>query len=496
MKVFSGSFDTLNHRDTTGHCSKILNFYFILLKSHSMKNLCPSSPFLTDFENYLNSFLNFEKFPQKNIFWLDTMEHFASLLNNPQNTYKTFHVAGSKGKGSTSAFISSILEAANLKTGLYTSPHILSFLERITQNQKFFSPQVYERSAKQLMDCVNSQSDSKFLKDRPVTWFELVTLYSFLCFKNADVDAAVFEVGLGGRLDATNIIKPAVCCIGPIELEHTEFLGDTLEKIAAEKGGIIKENTPVFIAPQQKSVKEVFKQIASQKNAPIFFTDEICRITTSINHLNKNDLTSFGMQTQITSSLFKRPLNAPLHLTGEFQAQNAALASLAVKTAFPEISEEVIEKGLEKACLPARFEILPSPKNAPHIPYIILDGAHTPKSTALTLDTIQKAKINISTLLFACAQDKNSDKMAELFADSRLFKNVFLTVPGSVKKADLSKIENSFKKADFHFSSNSDWNEQIKKAFSFCEQNNEPLLVTGSFYLVAEVKKFLATTEE
>ncbi len=457
-----------------------------------MKTLCPSSPFLTNFEDYLNSFLNFEKFPQKNIFWLDTMEHFASLLNNPQNSYKTFHVAGSKGKGSTSAFISSILQAANKKTGLYTSPHILSFLERITQNKEFFSQEVYETSAQELMDCVNSQLDSQFLKDRPVTWFELVTLYSFLCFKNANVDSAVFEVGLGGRLDATNIIKPAVCCIGPIELEHTEFLGDTLEKIAAEKGGIIKENTPVFIAPQQKSVKEVFKKIALEKNAPIFFTDEICKITTSINPLNKNDLSSFGMKTQIISNLFKRPINATLKLIGEFQAQNAALACLAVKTAFPEISEEEIEKGLESASLPARFEILSSPKNTPNIPYIILDGAHTPKSTALTLDTIQKAKINLSTLLFACAQDKNSDKMAELFAASQLFKNVFLTLPGSVKKGDLSKIENSFTKAGFNFHSNSNWQEQIKKAFAFCEQNNEPLLVTGSFYLVAEVKKFLS----
>ncbi len=460
-----------------------------------MKTLCPSSPFLTDFENFLNSFLNFEKFPQKNIFWLDTMEHFASLLNAPQKSYKTFHVAGSKGKGSTSAFISSILENANLKTGLYTSPHILSFLERITQNQKFFTAQVYERSAQQLMDCVNSQLDSQFLKERPVTWFELVTLYSFLCFKNAQVDAAVFEVGLGGRLDATNIIKPEVCCIGPIELEHTEFLGDTLEKIAAEKGGIIKENTPVFIAPQPQSVKEVFKKIASQKNAPVFFTDELCQITTSINQLNPKDLSSFGMQTQISSTLFKRPLKANLRLAGEFQAQNAALASLAVKTVYPELSEEIIEKGLEAAILPARFELLPPPKNYPEIPYVIVDGAHTPKSTALTLDTIQKAKIDISTLLFACAQDKNSDQIAQLFADSRILKNVFLTVPGSVKKADLSKIQNSFTKAGFSFCSGEDWNAQIKKAFTFCEQNKKSLLVTGSFYLVAEVKKFLTETE-
>ncbi len=457
-----------------------------------MKNTAPTTAFLEQFEAWLNSFLNFEKLPQKNLFWLDTMEQFSALLLNPQNEYKTFHVAGSKGKGSTSAFISSILEEAGLKTGLYTSPHILSFLERITQNQEFFPKELYEASAEELMKTVKSAQAQGILKDRPITWFELVTLYSFLCFKKAGVDAAVFEVGLGGRLDATNVIKPKACCIGPIELEHTEFLGDTLEKIAAEKGGIIKENTPVFIAPQTKEVKEVFKKIAAQKKAPLHFSDECCSIKTRIQNTAQGTFPNLTMETEITSSFFRRPIKTSLKLLGDFQAQNAALASLAVKSAFPEITEEEIERGLSKTTLPARFELLPPPESFENIPFLILDGAHTPKSTAFTLETIKKAGIEVPSLLFACAQDKHSDEMAHLFAEAGTFKSIFLTVPGGTKKSDIKAVEKAFEQAGLTFDSDEDYSRQIKKALAAADKDRTPLLVTGSFYLAAEVKKIIS----
>jgi len=454
------------------------------------KNTAPSSPYLANFENWLDSFLNFEKLPQKNMFWLDTMEHFAKLAGNPELSYPTFHVAGSKGKGSTSAFIASILEEAGLKTGLYSSPHIENFLERITQNQNFLSKKNYEDAAEELKCLINCTDSKTFLKDRPITWFELVTLYSFLCFRKAKLDAAVFEVGLGGRLDATN-------GIGPIELEHTEYLGDTVEKIAAEKGGIIKERTPVFIAPQIPSVKEVFKSIAARKDAKIFFVDEICKISTKIYTSSEKIKTKMA----ISSSFFSRPLTAELNLAGEFQAQNAALAALAVKTAFPEISEDIIEKGLSKTSLPARFELVKSPQNFSKIPYLILDGAHTPKSIKLTLETVKNAKIKIDALLFACAQDKHSKEIAELFSqsictDSQNFQKIFLTVPGNIKKSDLSEVENSFVSAGLLFDSDSNYKKQIEKVLDFCNSNKKTLLITGSFYLVAEVTKILGTRFE
>ncbi|MGI5057886.1 bifunctional folylpolyglutamate synthase/dihydrofolate synthase [Treponema pectinovorum] len=464
---------------------------------------------IKEFENWLNSFLNFEKFPQKNMFWLDTMEYFSKKADRANLFCKTFHVAGSKGKGSTSAFIASILEQANIRTGLYTSPHILNFLERITENQKFFSQEVYEEAAEELVSLVENAESVEFLKNRPITWFELVTLYSFLCFRKAKVECAIFEVGLGGRLDATNVIKPKVCCIGPIELEHTEYLGDTVEKIAQEKGGIIKENTPVVIAKQKQSVKEIFKKIAKEKNAPIFFIDEICsNISTKIHVVsdeNKSDCPDINkacqenfpvlkMKTQIDSKIFSRKLKTDLKLLGDFQAENAALAAIAVKLAFPEIPESTIEKGLEKTKLPGRFEILDTQKIFKELPFIILDGAHTPRSVAFTLKTIDEAKLNVKNLLFACAEDKKIDEIAELFKG--FSGKIFLTIPGTVKKSDLKKVENAFSSKGIKFHSDSNYIQQIKNAIGQSKNDKTALLVTGSFYLVAEVKKYIKNLYE
>ena len=190
----------------------------------------------------------------------------------------------------------------------------------------------------------------------------------------------MIEVGLGGRLDATNVVTPRISVITPIELEHTEFLGDTLEKIAAEKGGIIKERVPVIIAEQKPSVRKVFEEIARSKNAPIFFVDQIAR------NMHCFYSTDFGMNVEFESNLFKRKISAKLRLLGEFQAQNAVLAACAVKAVLPEISEEAIEAGLEKAFLPGRFEMTKN-GNYPNIPLIILDGAHTVNSTRFTIQT-------------------------------------------------------------------------------------------------------------
>lgn len=456
-----------------------------------MKNF--TSPTLIDFENWLNSFLNFEKLPQKNMFWLDTMETLCKLSGNINTSCPSIHVAGSKGKGSTAAFISSILNEAGLKTGLYTSPHIKTFFERITQNQKLFSPSVYEKSAKELMELINTREVKRIQKERNITWFELVTMYAFFCFKNAKTDAAVYEVGLGGRLDATNVIKPLVCCINTIELEHTEFLGDSLEKIAEEKGGIIKENTPVIIAEQSENVKKVFRKIAHTKNAPIIFVDEICpkisiKFHTYSYKLSKNNL----MSVEIESPLFERPLKTNLKMAGEFQAKNAALAALAVKKAFPQINLKKIEKGLSKAYLPARFEVSAKINKFNKISSLILDGAHTVKSIQNTLDTMQKCfsqKNQKRILLFACAADKDIDDIAPLFKNK--FDKIYLTKPGSTKLSDLKKIKNAFDRTKQTYDIDENHENQINKALSQANNENALILVTGSFYLVAEVKKII-----
>ena len=229
------------------------------------------------FKNWLDSFLNFEKLPTKDIFWLDTIEWLCGKFNNPQESAPCVHVAGSKGKGSVSRMISSILTASGKKTGLYTSPHIKDFYERVSINGALMDKALYESCALELQKKVDALKNGSLPSNRQITWFELVTVYAFLCFRAAKTDANVFEVGLGGRLDATNIVRPKIAVINTIELEHTEFLGDTLEKIAAEKAGIIKENTPVLCAePTSPGVRAAFEEAARQKNASLYFAYELC----------------------------------------------------------------------------------------------------------------------------------------------------------------------------------------------------------------------------
>ena len=463
---------------------------------------------ITSLESWIDSYLNFEKTPKKNIFWLDTMKFFCEKFGHPESFAPCFHVAGSKGKGSVSTFIASILDEAGYKTGVYTSPHILDFIERVSSAEGPFEEEAYDEAAKELMDGVKSIKTSELPAERPITWFELVTLFSFLVFRAAKVDYSVFEVGLGGRLDSTNVVSPVCSVITPIELEHTEFLGDTLEKIASEKGGIIKENTPVVIARQRPEVRKVFEKIAEEKHAKAVFVEDIIEnlnfkiksvIKCAENNtkraqkctsLQDDDVLSL-MSVGFKSKIFVRPIKANLRMLGKFQTENAALAALAVKTALPDISEEVIEKGLSKAGLPARFEILKNPKGFENIPYLVLDGAHTVNSVKFTMETMRQVfgETDACSLLFACAADKDVSDIAPLFKNR--FAEVFLTKPGNVKQADLKTLAKAFDDAEISYDLNEDFENQIKKALAKADAGKEILLITGSFYLIAEVKKLL-----
>ena len=447
-------------------------------------------PSIRDFEKWLDTYLNFEKHPQKNIFWLDTVRFFCSILNNPEKSAKCVHIAGSKGKGSVSAFASSILAAAGFKTGLYTSPHLLDFAERVRSAHDFLSDDVYKKASLELERAIRSVSDDELPGKRAITWFELATLFSFLAFKEYGADWSVFEVGLGGRLDATNVISPEVCCITPLELEHTEYLGDTIEKIAFEKCGIIKEGVPVVTSAQKDEALSVIRNIAKERHAPLIEVSKAAKIESAF------ETTESGkpvMKAHIESPLFARPLVAHLSLLGYEQAENAALAALAIKTACPCVTEEQIERGLEAAFLPARFEVVRSVPKYSAIPYLVIDGAHTVNSTKCllsSLSAIEKVDEKKPHLLFALAADKDAEDIAALL--SREFDKITLTIPGGEKKADLPRAQEAFRKAGAKFSSGEDYEKMI--ADSFCAANEEkaPLVVAGSFYLAAEVKKFIS----
>jgi dihydrofolate synthase/folylpolyglutamate synthase len=452
---------------------------------------------ITEFENWLDTTLNFEKRPIKGIFWLKTMEFLCNRFNNPQNEYLSFHVAGSKGKGSVSCFMACILEAAGKKCGLYTSPHIVDLRERIGLAHSFFTDDIYASAITELIPRVDSIIPDDLPGGREGTWFELLTLFSFLCFKQAQVDCAVFETGMGGRLDATNVIKPECCCLTPIELEHCEFLGDTLQKIAAEKAGIIKQNTPVFSSAQKDEVRAVFKAKAAELNAPLYFIDEL------VDKISVDDTvaTDASMNaTIICSRYFSRPLHIQLRMPGEFQVWNAALAAIAIKSRFPEITEEQIEQGIASAKLPGRFEVAHF-EIKEHPLTIVFDGAHTVNSLSFTLENFYRYFGPGADILFACAADKKMDDMSQLVCSSNCaFSSIMLTRPGENKQSNYDVLLKAFSDANIpHYgrsptilSGNPNFTQAIKDALNLASCGNKTLLVSGSFYLVAEVKKILA----
>ena len=453
------------------------------------------------FETWLESATNYEKQKKTGTFSLDTIKFLTEKLQNPQNCYKSIHVAGSKGKGSVSTMCSAILRQAGFDCGLYTSPHILHFLERVTNAGENFSHSIYEKSASEIIKFIEENTENlDKLGLNQASWFELLTLFAFLCFKNQNCQWAVFETGLGGRFDATNVLLPRVSVLTPIELEHTEYLGNTIKQIAGEKAGIIKKNVPVCVAFQSEEAENVFLQSAKLNNSPIYLLKNAVKNIKQEYKNGKNAIEiDFGNFTfeNCTKPAFNKKICANLQLFGEIQAQNAALASLAVKCAMPEIEESTIEKGLENAFLSGRFEILDILYKNSYNLKIILDGAHTVNSVSLCLKTFSDIFKNKNyNLLFACASDKDVENIAPLFfIENNKPQKISLTKPGDIKKSDLNRIQNAFsplcKKHSLNYTLNEDFESVIENAIIDAGENDNVLLVTGSFYLVAEVKKFL-----
>ena len=434
---------------------------------------------LIDFQNWLDTFLNFEKTQTKGIFWLENMKFICNLLGNPQDSIPCIHVAGSKGKGSVSCMIANIINKNGFKCGIYSSPHITDFRERISSTEGFFSDEIYEKSADELVNCISSINPLELPGNKSITWFELVTVFAFLCFKNAKVDYVVYEVGLGGRLDSTNIIKPLLSVLMPIELEHTEFLGNTITEIAAEKAGIIKNNIPCIVSKQKyKDAENVFLKKAEEMSSEIFFTKKIIK-----------NISYFYSEKKLMHVDFSIPqkklfISSDLKLVGDVQADNAATAALAASLIFPDIKQETISDGLSKAFIPGRFEIQDN---------LIFDGAHTVNSIANTINVLKSLyPFSKYRLLFACAGDKDIKDIIPLFKN--IFQTIIFTKPETVRNCNpdlmLSAAETNGIKAKII--------ENPTQAFNKLKselKTDDILLITGSFYLVSEIKKILTTSE-
>jgi len=435
---------------------------------------------------YLMGFVNVEK-GQKTEFKLDRMLFLSALVGNPHLGRLTIHVAGSKGKGSVSTMAANILGAAGLKTGLYTSPHILRWKERIALSDGEMPEETLIAAMEEILPFVEGKPAEFFPGAELPTYFELTTLAAFCAFRAEGCAAQVIEVGLGGRLDSTNIVDPDVSAITPIELEHTQFLGDTIGKIAFEKAGIIKRGKPVCLARQKDEALAVFRTRAAESQSALRIVGaDIDARDTMISPSGTSCRLVAGPDAEAPLKALLSPggLVVKSPIIGAVQAQNMALATMAAACALPGLTSRDVVRGLAAAKLPARFELVRA--NPP----VVLDGAHTPESARLTVDTALTLFPGPRVLLFACAYDKRHAEMAALLAPH--FDAIVVTRPGTFKASDPKAVFASFAALRPDAQLEEDTAAALALAAGEAESRGAALLVTGSFYLCAEAETFFS----
>jgi dihydrofolate synthase / folylpolyglutamate synthase len=420
--------------------------------------------------DYLYSFVdyslkkNFRYHPDQ--FDLGRMVNLLAEMGNPHLRYPVIHVAGTKGKGSVSALCESALQAAGYKTGLYTSPHLDEFTERIQVNREPIPRQTF-------IDLVDEFRVAFEVVPR-ITFFEITTALAFLYFARQEVDVAAIEVGLGGRLDATNICQPVVSVITSISYDHTAVLGDTLALIAAEKGGIIKNGIPVVVAPQTDEARSVLERIAEEKQAPLtILGKDIC--------FNRLAFSLAGQSFRITTSNGAGPVDLDLALDGAHQVENAAVAyaalGIAAHQGLARLNDCAIVQGFKHVKWPGRFEVLQIS------PVVLLDCAHNRDSASKlrrALDEYFPGKP--VTLVFGASEDKDIQGMlAELMPRVHTLVVVKSFHPRSIDTNPLVHLAESYGKPVVVIP---DVADAIFEAISMTGQDGL-VLVTGSIFVVA-----------
>ncbi|MBX7212874.1 MAG: bifunctional folylpolyglutamate synthase/dihydrofolate synthase [Thermoflexales bacterium] len=353
---------------------------------------------------------------------LDRMRALLAALGNPEQRFKSIHVAGTKGKGSICAMLDSVLRASGQRVGLTTSPHLIDFRERI----RIDGAVVATETAADLATRVQAAQQTAGIEI--LSFFEAVTAMAFLAFAEAGVDWAVVEVGLGGRLDPTNVISPRACVIASISLDHTAILGSTLAQIAAEKAGIIKTNTPVISLSQPLEVAQVIERIARERSAPLILLGNHWRGLSAESEVNRNPearlapppgdqrrTQSFQVKQVSRIRSVEHPELSPFEgwyeipLLGRHQIDNATavLATLdALRLRGEPLAREAVREGLRRVMWPGRFDILRAE------PPLIADGAHN-------VDSINKLAMTLAelypgrrwTIIFGCFSDKDAEGM-------------------------------------------------------------------------------------
>jgi dihydrofolate synthase/folylpolyglutamate synthase len=417
-------------------------------------------------------------------FNLDRMRALMKALNNPHTRYPIIHVAGTKGKGSVSALCANALHAHGYRVGLYTSPHLSDFVERFQINGKPMSHARFVNLLDGLKPTIESIPE--------LTTFEIATGLAFLEFAQEKVDAAVFEVGLGGRLDATNVAAPLVAVITSISYDHTQFLGETLAEIAEEKAGIVKPGIPVVLAPQKQVARQVVDRIASERGSRVIHIGEDFLFTAVSRSLSGQTFLVWSSDEQaLANNYFDsggsqgwEPTRLHILLLGPHQIENAATAYAALLIARQEglnVSESAIRAGFAATEWPGRFEILNRE------PTVIIDSAHNRDSALklrLTLDDHFPGAPII--LVFGASEDKNVHGMfSELLPRAKHLITTRSTHPRAMDPDELVRIGQQFGKS---VKATESIESAIEAAIKLA--NSESIiLVTGSLFVAAGARE-------
>lgn len=393
------------------------------------------------------------------------LENSIRLMNafdNQQNKYQTIHVAGTNGKGSVSHFLSAILQSAGYKVGLYTSPHLVDFRERIRVNGEMISEQY-------VIDFV--ENNTRLFDEIQPSFFETTMAMSFAYFAYCEVDVAVIEVGLGGRLDSTNIIHPVLSVITNISFDHTQFLGNTLDKIAFEKAGIIKRNTPVVIGESLPETKNVFIKKAESENARIVFAEEKY-------HIKRVDFEDVNIVVDVP-----RYEEIRIGLRGEYQSKNIATTLAAVdelKEVGFEISEKNIRCGFENVMkltgLQGRWQILQ--KN----PTVVVDTGHNKAGIQYVVEQLHNSVFKKLHFVIGMVNDKDIAGVLALLPTYAVY---YFTNANIERALNAEKLKEQAKRFDLTGNSYFSVESAVKEVLNNAEKD-DMIFIGGSNFVVGE----------
>ncbi len=375
---------------------------------------------------------------------LEPIKGLLAELGNPQERYKSIQVAGTNGKGSVASFIASILTESGYKVGLYTSPHLLEPTERITLSRKPISQKNFASLITSLIPVIEKRVAGTGV---PLTYFEVLTAAAFQYFAKEKIDFLVAEVGMGGRLDATNVLKPLACVLTPISLEHTEYLGHTLAAIAQEKCGIIKKGSLVVSSPQRREVADVIKDVCVKKNVPLYWVSPCI---------------------------------------GKFQIENAAVAEKVIEALSSfgvRIKKRDIEKGLLKTKISGRLQILAQK------PLIIYDVGHNPGAVRALCEALRDISPQKYIFIYGCLKGKDAQQIIKIIAP--MTKILILTKPKSKRAREPEELLQIAKEVLSENKIKVISNPKSALRFALKNKKKEPVCIFGSFYLASSFKNLL-----